>query len=532
MGAKAYNPCATTLKKPEILELLIVKAVEESDPKGESLALAERQKASREAGLPPVDPVFVTQYNQSQTALRSSHKEYIQRRAQCLFTKILTRFPVLKSWMGLFYFSRKMIVGVWLVAFIGGVLANELSVSGRIEIIHIGILSLVVWNLTIFLFHLYQLFIQRDNKEPVKPLFLRRFESLQGKRLETQDGWMPQAFRTFVTDAWAVFGRPYRWGVKIVLHIGAIMAILGAVAGLYMRGLAFEYEAGWGSTFISPSALEKGVHLFLGPASFLTGLELPNADQLSRLKWLEEGADRNAAPWIHLFAVTSLIWVVTPRLFLAALLWSRIRWYSRDFPLPWDKSPYYQRLILATHGHGETVVVIPFGYSPEEDSRRTVRELLANFLGNRVDVQFLERVTYGEGDTWLQDAHGFDKVKQPANYVICLFNATATPEKEVHGEFLLGIKDLMNEKKLGRHLIVGLDASVFKRKLSLAPGSEDRYQVRLDAWTDLAQSCGLPLTELNETQWGRNEGGKELKKRIWIPGYRPENDSQTTPDPA
>ena len=57
-----------------------------------------------------------------------------------------------------------------------------------------------------------------------------------------------------------------------VLHHAAAAFAFGALAGLYTRGLAFEYLAGWESTFLSVETVGGLLQAVLGPASFLTGI--------------------------------------------------------------------------------------------------------------------------------------------------------------------------------------------------------------------------------------------------------------------
>jgi hypothetical protein len=59
------------------------------------------------------------------------------------------------------------------------------------------------------------------------------------------------------------------------LHIAAFALALGAIAGMYVRGLVLEYRAGWESTFISAEAVHALLAFVLGPASALTGIRSP-----------------------------------------------------------------------------------------------------------------------------------------------------------------------------------------------------------------------------------------------------------------
>src|SRR5690606_4083180 len=88
-----------------------------------------------------------------------------------------------------------------------------------------------------------------------------------------------------------------------LLHLAAISFALGALAGLYLRGLAFEYRAGWESTFLDASSLHALLHLVLGPAAGLTGIVLPDEARIEAMRFPASTGEQ-AGPWIHLHAVT------------------------------------------------------------------------------------------------------------------------------------------------------------------------------------------------------------------------------------
>ena len=78
----------------------------------------------------------------------------------------------------------------------------------------------------------------------------------------------------------------------------------GAIAGLYLRGIALEYRAGWQSTFLDAADVARVLHVVLAPGAWLTGIAIPGADHLRTIGG--DSAGENAAPWIHLYAATIL----------------------------------------------------------------------------------------------------------------------------------------------------------------------------------------------------------------------------------
>jgi hypothetical protein len=84
---------------------------------------------------------------------------------------------------------------------------------------------------------------------------------------------------------------------------------------MYVRGLFFEYEMVWRSTFVrEPETVARVLQVLLAPACALLRWPAPDAGDAAALL-APEGVP--AAPWIHLLAATALIVVVLPRAFLA-----------------------------------------------------------------------------------------------------------------------------------------------------------------------------------------------------------------------
>ncbi len=105
--------------------------------------------------------------------------------------------------------------------------------------------------------------------------------------------------------------------LEVLLHVSAIGILAGALAGTYLRGLFFEYDAVWRSTFLTgPESVTLFLNSFLGPASLvLDGRLLSVADVLPLFG--AHGAP--AGPWIHRLALTLGLVVVPARVALAAL---------------------------------------------------------------------------------------------------------------------------------------------------------------------------------------------------------------------
>ena len=108
-----------------------------------------------------------------------------------------------------------------------------------------------------------------------------------------------------------------------VMHWAAAALALGALLAMYWRGLVFDYQALWQSTFLSTQTAHNLVSLVLAPAawlgSFLGGSALPDLASFQQLR-APQSAGENAGRWIHWYAITVFLVVLLPRCLLA--LWA------------------------------------------------------------------------------------------------------------------------------------------------------------------------------------------------------------------
>jgi GTPase Era involved in 16S rRNA processing len=108
-----------------------------------------------------------------------------------------------------------------------------------------------------------------------------------------------------------------------VMHSAAAALALGALLAMYWRGLVFDYQALWQSTFLSSSSAYQLIHAVLSPAVWLShiadGSAFPDLASFEQLR-APASQGENAARWIHWYAMTVFLVVLLPRCLLA--LWS------------------------------------------------------------------------------------------------------------------------------------------------------------------------------------------------------------------
>ena len=220
---------------------------------------------------------------------------------------------------------------VWLgavLAFVAGVAADRLGPPEHVSVLAPAVWAVVLWNLCVYLVSSWRFASGAGHGVggQLGPWFARRG---QGADLSASLLWGRHAAPLSMQRA------------ALVLHTAAAALALGLVAGLYLRGLVLDYRAGWQSTFLDAPTVQALLDALLAPASLLTGIAVPDVAGLRVGPGVP--AQATAAPWIHLYATTLVLWVVLPRLVLAAWSASRAAALSRRFPLALD-TPYFQAL--------------------------------------------------------------------------------------------------------------------------------------------------------------------------------------------
>jgi len=356
----------------------------------------------------------------------------------------------------------------WVAALVGAAAlllgwGTEAVASGRhINILAPPLLALLVWNLAVYLV------LGLQALRGGAPAAVRRLGAWSQRWGRPAAGAAAPAARFAI--GWARASQPLHTArVAALMHTAAALWALGALASLYARALAFEYRAGWESTFLSADAVHGLLSLLLGPASVVSGIALPTVTELQALR-LPEGGE-NAARWIHLHAITLLGVVVLPRALMAAWALWRARRRAQAVPLPVD--PRMARLLQVQGGQQVPVQVWSFSYRLGPQRDQALRERLRETFG-----EVLLSLAETEGDDGRLDP------PPPGTAVIALFALTATPERETHGAWLQRLRQAAPSAR------VWIDESGFRERFPGAAG-EQRLAQRRAAWQRLVTDEGL-----------------------------------------
>ena len=409
---------------------------------------------------------------------------FVARRARFAIERMRTRDPgFVRVVDGLRW--RGWVGAVLMVAsFAAGGLIDRIGSGQSINLLAPPVLGLLAWNLLVYLLLLAGALrpVRRHQAGPLRRAIAGFFVA-GGRRLRHRHVALPAAVLPRLLGEWAQLAMPlYAARVARLLHWAAALFAAGIIAGLYLRGIAFEYRAGWESTFLGAEAAHRLLTVVLAPGVWLTGAALPNVDGLAAIRSGAFPATENAAPWLHLLAATMLMVIILPRTVLAVASGLIERHRSTRLLTHLD-DPYFQRLLHAYHAKPVCLTVIPYSYHPAPAAMDGLQRLLARVFSGKAEVQCTQAVRYGEEE--LLAAATRPDGRGPC---IALFSLVATPERETQGAFVRAVCALENSGPV----LALVDEAPWRARFDPDP---QRLEQRRSAWrAELADLGELGIT--------------------------------------
>lgn len=471
------------MREPAAQAVVLARSFEEADANGVLLSTGDRQEATEAARA-------VGGSDDAQAAVRAEH----------LLARLDASVPALAAVRRATRLPAGMVVPVAGVAFVLGALSNALGPERHVNVLSFPLLGILAWNLIVY-----------------ASLAVVALGGAAGRRARARGdaaaasagvaAWrgtlgalasrvaehslrrvrLPDAPRASVAtralraywQTWSPLAAPLVGArLRLALHVGAAMLVLGAVAGMYVRGLTFEYRATWESTFVGPGTAAALLRLVLGPAAALLGVPLPDASELAAMR---APGDAPAATWIHLWAVTAALVVLIPRGVLAALAFAKQRRLARTLEVD-PLAGSFRVLLAPDRGAGLTVVVLPYSYGVAGRQGDTLRELLHDVFGLRADVQIRAALPYG-GDPE-PGAH--------PEHAVVVYGLVQSPEREVHGRFA---RELVEGTANGARVLALVDSSAWHARFGEDDGRREGERRR--AWDRVLTEVGLEPLHVN-----------------------------------
>jgi hypothetical protein len=389
------------------------------------------------------------------------------------------------TWLGRF---------VLLLALAAGVSLSALDGSRHINILAFPLIGLIAWNLLVYVLLLVT-WIRTRGRDTTgfwsSALYERwiavRIESLM-RHSTRYNVPLSTGLRRFAAE-WGALSQPVLiLRAKRLLHLAAALLAIGLIAGLYIRGIGLRYEAGWESTFLGPQSAYALASVLYGPASVLSGISHGSSGEIAELRWTATGGGGEAASWIHLIAITAVLYIVIPRL-LAAVAASFALWkYSRRVPLPPSLLGYARTLVMGVGSGtaGEIASVIPYAYEPKPPSIAGLESLLTATLGANLKVEMRDPVKYGDEETVARRL-----AATGVTWHVILMTLASTPEVENHGAFLTAWRDWLAKNATSSPLLILIDEGPYAARMRGEAAFEQRVQERRKLWRDFVAGYGL-----------------------------------------
>jgi hypothetical protein len=525
--------------------VLLIQAIEETDRAGEVIPLADRADASRavvressklsEGRLRAVQTGAAAQAGEAQTGeaqtsavLSPQAETFLIRRAERLLDRLRTRSPAVVhilalaggvTWLGRF---------VLLLAIAAGVSLSALDGSRRINILAFPLVGLIAWNLLVYVLLLVSWI--RDRGRPSTGFWSAamyerwiagRIESLM-RHSTRYNVPLSTGLRRFAAE-WGSLSRPILFvRAKRLLHLAAALMAIGLIIGLYVRGIALRYEAGWESTFLGPQSAYALVSMLYGPASALSGISHGSPGEIAELRWTATGGGGDAASWIHLIAITAALYIVLPRLLAASLASLKLWRSSRRASIPPSVLGYARALVMGVGSGtaGETAGVVPYAYEPKAPSIAGLESLLAATLGANLKVQMRDPVRYGDEETVVGRL-----AATGATWHVILMTLASTPEVENHGAFLTAWRDWLARNATSSPLLILVDEGPYAARMRGDAAFEQRVQERRKLWREFIAGYGLrasfaDLIQIKPGAASEINARDEARAALWTAGER------------
>ena len=506
--------------------VLLIQAIEESDRGGGVLPLADRAEATREAvrSAPPGRTI------QPSIGLARADEIVLALRAERLLARVRLRSPavdyVLAVAGGLTWLGRATLV----IALIVGLSLSTLDGSRRINILAFPLIGLIAWNFLIYAL-LIAAGIKRGGATPAGSVWSGRlYERWIGARIDSLlkqsmrfNAPLATALRRF-TGEWAQIEHPLLVErAQRLMHCAAALVAAGLIAGLYIRGIALRYEAGWESTFLGPNSVHALLVVLYGPGAILSGIGLPSLSGINALRWTGVSGGGEAASWIHLIALTAMLYIIVPRLILASMSGFNLWRLSRNPPLP-AAFIGYGRAVLAGAAGGAvraSARVVCYAYEPSPAAIAGLQTLLAATLGATIEVEMREIVRYGQEDEFRATL-----TRSGANatdWNILLMVAASTPEAENHGAVIGALRDSLARKSQPLPLLVVIDTGPYAARMQGDATFEQRLRERCDLWSEFVAGYGLSaclvdLSRVTRESVAASEAQELVRASLWSAG--------------
>ena len=453
--------------------LTLVRAVEETDRQGELLAASARAEATRAALAEADDETWPV------------------RRAQALKDRLAEVWTFLPRLLRLSDPGQGLAGPTLIAAVLLGLSTNALGPDRQVHVLALPLAGILAWNVSVLVLMALRRVVPmgasawQGSGAWFSDLVMkrgRRWAQLLPAEASGDPELVRQSMSSYLRDWFPVVRPLVAARCRRLLHLASVAVLAGVVGGMYVRGLGFAYEATWESTFISRQQAASILGAVLGPASWVTGIEVP--EPVYRPVGASSSA-ADAAPWIHLWAVSALLYAGLPRLALAAVESLRLARLDRKLSVKLPNA-YLSRLRSAVSPDVLRLELIPYSYRMSAATVDTLRARLLDVFGARCKVHLRSPVEYGSeaDEADVADGHRF----------LVVFNLAQTPEVEVQADFVAGVARQLREDQ---ELDVIVDGSTYLDRVGEDAAGRQRRDERRRTWDRTLSTLGVEALHID-----------------------------------
>lgn len=467
------------MREEAIRDVLFVKAIEDADPEGKLLPLAERQRATKET-TPSVDGIRSSDELARAIAARAGILMKIILRHNDWAAQVLL-LASWRRWVGPLVIAAAFILGLTTVA---------ISANTNVVGLEQSFAGLILWNFLVYVLMTVGVIRQFMNhswqSQRLFGLTLRGIEHRLGKvmlprgRLEIDDTVR------FFQESWANSAGPIlAQQLRVVFHLGAAVVAAAAIAGALLWGLAknpapiIETDYQWVREF-----LLWQIHLFQPVAGYL-GVEIP-------AELPPDGGPGSPnlpmSPWITMSALAVLITVIIPRLIFASVALLQSWHIQRPALIPTEVRDYaHDTYDLGDSGLALPYLLCSYACSPSKTFIAWVAAA-SNRLFGRAGVITVGPVLDRGGETSISSVIA-ESTGDVAGYAL-MMNFAARASHKHHGKFIATALAHAAKGKKPRRVLLVLDSDALKKSW-WTPNwfQRRRISASLKRWRAFADAC-------------------------------------------
>ncbi len=333
-----------TMNEAAARRVLLAQAIESADPQGRLVDADRRAQIDRHSGA--------AARLAGEAGGSAALSGFLQARAALVLEAATGRDRALVSLQDRGASERWITAGLPLAALLLGVFTDQVANPHQVNLLSKPLLLLLLWNLVVY--GLLLAHLARHRSDATAP---NRFAGLRQWLAGWRDwGRRPRHLRSEVGAAFLLrwhrlTGTLYGQRLARTMHLAAAAWALGVALSLFFGGVWARYGVQWESTFLSAPDVHRFLSILFRPVTALFPWASFSLEEVRALRAtgplhapLDAADNFTGRRWVFLHAMLLTLFIVLPRVLLAAVAWWHERTLARAIPVDLA-DPYFQRLL-------------------------------------------------------------------------------------------------------------------------------------------------------------------------------------------